>query len=69
MPWADTLKQDPAYIQLVSTGRLCNSATFLPEDAHLPVVSRRVNGDATDAAILRFAHLSTATFFYILFPV
>lgn len=34
---------------------LCNDATFDPTTKHLPVEDRNVSGNATDAAVLRFA--------------
>ncbi|KAF2154540.1 putative Na/K ATPase alpha 1 subunit [Myriangium duriaei CBS 260.36] len=37
---------------------LCNDATFDVETMDLPVANRQVQGNATDAAVLRFAHMS-----------
>ena len=34
---------------------LCNDATFEPTTIHLPVEDRKIQGNATDAAVLRFA--------------
>jgi sodium/potassium-transporting ATPase subunit alpha len=41
--------------QLVATAGICNAATFVEADMDKPVEIREINGDATDAAILRFA--------------
>jgi sodium/potassium-transporting ATPase subunit alpha len=41
--------------QLQLIAGLCNAAQFDAADNGLPVSQRRINGDATDAAILRFA--------------
>ncbi|KAJ2638411.1 hypothetical protein GGF44_002801, partial [Coemansia sp. RSA 1694] len=41
--------------RLYDTAALCNGSTFDSESLHLPIADRRVNGDATDTAILRFA--------------
>lgn len=41
--------------QLVAIAGICNAATFVEADMDKPVEIREVNGDATDAAILRFA--------------
>ncbi|KAJ2883479.1 hypothetical protein IWW38_005541, partial [Coemansia aciculifera] len=58
---ADELKarfdsgNDMAVRRLYDTAALCNGSTFDSESLHLPIADRRVNGDATDTAILRFA--------------
>jgi sodium/potassium-transporting ATPase subunit alpha len=39
--------------------RLCNEATFEGKDASLPVEQRSIQGNATDAAVLRFAESLT----------
>jgi sodium/potassium-transporting ATPase subunit alpha len=41
--------------QLWSLAGLCNAAEFDAVTQHLPIASRKVHGDATDQAILRFA--------------
>ncbi|KAG0301421.1 hypothetical protein BGZ98_008370 [Dissophora globulifera] len=50
---------DGAYIlalrQLQLAALLCNNAKFDQETMHLPVAERRVLGDATDSALLRFS--------------
>ncbi|KAJ3360016.1 hypothetical protein GGF32_008814 [Allomyces javanicus] len=48
---------DPAFVgkPLVAAAHLCNGAEFDEADMELPVVSRRIRGDATDSALLRFA--------------
>ncbi|KAI6294292.1 hypothetical protein MCOR33_008536 [Pyricularia grisea] len=47
-PMAHALKLHEAAV-------LCNDATFEPTTTHLPVDERAVRGNATDAAVLRFA--------------
>ncbi|KAJ2467304.1 hypothetical protein GGI02_004079 [Coemansia sp. RSA 2322] len=45
--------------RLYETATLCNGSSFDSASLDLPIAERRVNGDATDTAILRFAeHLS-----------
>lgn len=45
----------------VITG-LCNSGEFDPATNHLPLPERKINGDATDQAILRFSeHLGSVS--------
>ncbi|KAJ3357312.1 hypothetical protein GGF32_001106 [Allomyces javanicus] len=48
---------DPAFVgkPLVAGAHLCNGAEFDEADMELPVVNRRIRGDATDSALLRFA--------------
>jgi sodium/potassium-transporting ATPase subunit alpha len=46
-------------LQLAAIAGICNGAEFLPEEMDHPPEIRGVNGDATDAAILRFAELMT----------
>jgi len=41
--------------QLWSVGTLCNAAEFDATSKHLPLTIRKIHGDATDQAILRFA--------------
>ncbi|KAJ3317660.1 hypothetical protein HDV06_001317 [Boothiomyces sp. JEL0866] len=43
------------FLQLVDFSTVCNDATFLPGNEHLPLSLRPVNGDLTDSAILKFA--------------
>ncbi|CAG8490503.1 20749_t:CDS:2 [Cetraspora pellucida] len=42
------------FYQLVSVGRLCNSASFDPKTIDLPINERIILGDGTDSAIFRF---------------
>ncbi|KAM4057168.1 E1-E2 ATPase domain-containing protein [Hirsutella rhossiliensis] len=42
-------------LKLYQAALLCNDATFDPASLHLPVANRQVQGNATDAAVLRFA--------------
>jgi sodium/potassium-transporting ATPase subunit alpha len=44
-----------AYKQIHLASLFCNNATFDASTLNLPISDRLVNGDATDAAILRFA--------------
>ncbi|ORZ08155.1 hypothetical protein BCR42DRAFT_425340 [Absidia repens] len=44
-----------AYKQLHLASYFCNNSSFDASTNHLPVNERKVNGDATDSAILRFA--------------
>ncbi|KAJ1673603.1 hypothetical protein EV182_004913, partial [Spiromyces aspiralis] len=46
-----------AMSQLYQVMTLCNNANFDPSTLGLPIPERKVNGDATDSAILRFAAL------------
>lgn len=41
--------------QLANTSAVCNEAEFDASTMDLPIADRKVNGDATDSAILRFA--------------
>lgn len=50
-----TLDSAKAYKQLHLASYLCNNATFDSTTLDHPIEERLVNGDATDAAILRFA--------------
>ncbi|CEJ91885.1 Putative Cation-transporting ATPase pma1 [[Torrubiella] hemipterigena] len=54
---ADVDSEKPAACnrKLLQAALLCNDATFDPTTAHLPVAAREVQGNATDAAVLRFA--------------
>ncbi|KAJ2078644.1 hypothetical protein GGI16_007898, partial [Coemansia sp. S142-1] len=47
--------QSAAVQRLYDTAALCNGSTFDSQTMSLPIADRRVNGDATDTAILRFA--------------
>ncbi|KAJ2112936.1 hypothetical protein IW146_004242, partial [Coemansia sp. RSA 922] len=47
--------QSTAVQRLYDTAALCNGSTFDSQTMSLPIADRRVNGDATDTAILRFA--------------
>lgn len=40
--------------RLAAIGSVCNEADFDASTLHLPAANRKVNGDATDSAILRF---------------
>ncbi|KAI8328575.1 hypothetical protein BC941DRAFT_444686 [Chlamydoabsidia padenii] len=44
-----------AYRQLHLASYCCNNASFDADSLNLPIPERKVNGDATDSAILRFA--------------
>ncbi|PNY23564.1 Sodium/potassium-transporting ATPase subunit alpha-2 [Tolypocladium capitatum] len=45
-------------LKLYQAALLCNDATFDPATGHLPVADRQVQGNATDAAVLRFASMT-----------
>ncbi|RDA86316.1 hypothetical protein CP532_5673 [Ophiocordyceps camponoti-leonardi (nom. inval.)] len=45
----------PCAVRLRRAALLCNDAVFDPASLHLPIASRPVQGNATDAAVLRFA--------------
>ncbi|KAF9415971.1 hypothetical protein BGZ94_010349 [Podila epigama] len=55
LPKSSDTPQILALRQLQLATLLCNKATFDPETLHLPIPERRVLGDATDSALLRFA--------------
>jgi len=47
--------QSNAVAQLRAVAGLCNSGQFDASTMHLPLHDRKINGDATDQAILRFS--------------
>lgn len=49
----------PGWMLLERCATLCNRAEFLPDQDNMPVMTRKVNGDATEAAILKCTELST----------
>lgn len=46
---------DPALKKLAAVSAVCNEAEFDAASSSLPIADRKINGDATDSAILRFA--------------
>jgi sodium/potassium-transporting ATPase subunit alpha len=48
-------KPSNAVAQLRTIGGLCNSGEFDAATSNLPLHERKINGDATDQAILRFS--------------
>ncbi|RDA91115.1 hypothetical protein CP533_6681 [Ophiocordyceps camponoti-saundersi (nom. inval.)] len=52
---AEDEKDVPCVARLRRAALLCNDAVFDPASLHLPIASRPVQGNATDAAVLRFA--------------
>jgi sodium/potassium-transporting ATPase subunit alpha len=50
-----TAPEDSAMGKLALLAGLCNEAEFDPTTIHLPLSDRKINGNATDQAILRFA--------------
>ncbi|KIH92131.1 sodium/potassium-transporting ATPase subunit alpha [Sporothrix brasiliensis 5110] len=52
---ADPAAQNPSLARLRQAALLCNDATFDPTTLALPVDDRAVQGNATDAAVLRWA--------------
>ena len=51
------LKRDPCapMSNFVQCSALCNSASFDPSTMDAPISDRKVNGDATDTALLRYS--------------
>ncbi|KAJ3015000.1 UNVERIFIED_CONTAM: hypothetical protein HDU68_012930 [Siphonaria sp. JEL0065] len=54
--------ETPALRVLHFVTTLCNGATFLPGSEGKPVAERPINGDTTDAAILRYSEQQRALF-------
>ncbi|PWI71738.1 Na/K ATPase alpha 1 subunit [Purpureocillium lilacinum] len=54
----ETENTEACILRLFQAALLCNDATFDPATIHLPVASRQVQGNATDAAVLRFASMT-----------
>ncbi|RCI08928.1 hypothetical protein L249_5115 [Ophiocordyceps polyrhachis-furcata BCC 54312] len=54
-------KDVPCAVRLRRAALLCNDAVFDPASLHLPIASRPVQGNATDAAVLRFFAGGTET--------
>ena len=52
-------KSLPGWSPLERCGVLCNRAEFKPGETNKPVLKREVNGDASEAAILKCTELST----------
>jgi sodium/potassium-transporting ATPase subunit alpha len=50
-----TVPEDSAVGKLALLAGLCNEADFDPTTTHLPLSERKINGNATDQAVLRFA--------------
>ena len=48
--------------KLAVVSSICNDAEFDASESSVPVADRKVNGDATDSAILRFAESMTVTY-------
>jgi sodium/potassium-transporting ATPase subunit alpha len=48
-------KSRKALVELHKVAILCNDATFDPSTMHAPIAQRLVQGNSTDAAVLRFA--------------
>ena len=58
----DASKGQNALDQLRVIAGLCNSGEFDAATSHLPLPERKINGDATDQAILRFSeHLGSVS--------
>lgn len=51
----DSANPEPCNVELFQAALLCNDATFDPTSVHLPVSLREVQGNATDAAVLKFS--------------
>jgi len=52
-------KKCPGWSQLERCATLCNRAEFKPDQNNLPVMKREVNGDASEAALLKCVELTT----------
>lgn len=50
----DVHRNERGYYALMRCATLCNRAEFLPTQSSLPVVCRKVRGDASEKAILQF---------------
>lgn len=48
-------EENPALQALHIIASICNDAKFLPGNENLPISDRPINGDATDAAILKYS--------------
>jgi sodium/potassium-transporting ATPase subunit alpha len=46
-------QNDPGFLCLGRVAALCSRAKFLPDQENLPSQDRKVNGDASESAILR----------------
>ncbi len=51
-------KDDPGWKALFRVAALCNRAEFKPQQESVPVLKREVNGDASEAALLKCCELS-----------
>lgn len=51
----DSDSPDACNLRLMQAATVCNDATFDPSTIALPVAARQVQGNATDAAVLKFA--------------
>ncbi|XP_025832038.1 sodium/potassium-transporting ATPase subunit alpha [Agrilus planipennis] len=51
-------KSDEGFSNLMRCVALCNRAEFKPQQEHLNVLRKEVRGDASEAALLKFAELS-----------
>lgn len=54
-PGANKLSTNSHIDQLRAVAALCNAGEFDDASDHLPLKKRKINGDATDQAILRFS--------------
>ncbi|KAJ3319401.1 hypothetical protein HDV06_006354 [Boothiomyces sp. JEL0866] len=61
------LEKHPAYQSLVDFVTVCCDASFQPGNDNIPLADRPINGDLTDAAILRFSE-SYQQYFYPVKP-
>ena len=52
----------PGLKKLAIVSSVCNKAEFDASTSNLPIADRKVNGDATDSAILRFAEFMTVSY-------
>ena len=48
-------RREDVILQLRTIGGLCNSGEFDASTMHMPIYERKINGDATDQAMLRLS--------------
>ncbi len=53
VPGPAVFKTAPGWRELERCAALCNRAEFKPDSSHLPVMRRDVDGDASEAALLK----------------
>lgn len=51
-------RSSPTWRALVRCAALCNRATFQPNQEKIAILNRQVNGDASEAALLKFVEMT-----------